>query len=111
MQVKWALSETLGRRVALKIINKKRAPIDFQHKFLPREMETMKLLSHPNIIKLYEVIYIKDKVSSFGVSFACFRPGSHSELCSGAIAHVVLRTAVDQLPRMCCAPSFHHTHN
>ena len=63
MQVKWALSEKLGRRVALKIINKKRAPVDFQQKFLPREMETMKLLDHPNIVKLYDVMYIKDKVA------------------------------------------------
>jgi len=67
VQVKWALSEKLGRRVALKIISKKRAPIDFQQKFLPREMETMTLLNHPNIIKLYDVIYIKDKVISFSV--------------------------------------------
>jgi len=56
------LSEKRERRVALKIINKKRAPVDFQQKFLPRELETMKLLNHPNIIKLYDVIYIKDKV-------------------------------------------------
>jgi len=63
--VKWALSEKRERRVALKIINKKRAPVDFQQKFLPRELETMKLLNHPNIIKLYEVIYIKDKVLIF----------------------------------------------
>lgn len=49
----------------MKIINKKRAPIDFQQKFLPRELETMKLLNHPNIIKLYDVIYIKDKVAAF----------------------------------------------
>jgi len=62
MQVKWAFSENLGRRVALKIINKRRAPVDFQQKFLPRELETMKLLNHPNIIKLYDVIYIRDKV-------------------------------------------------
>jgi len=59
------LSEKQDRRVALKIINKKRAPVDFQQKFLPRELETMKLLNHPNIIKLYDVIYIKDKVGRF----------------------------------------------
>jgi len=64
-QVKWALSDKRERRVALKIINKKRAPVDFQQKFLPRELETMKLLNHPNIIKLYEVIYVKDKVIFF----------------------------------------------
>jgi len=67
--VKWALSEKLGRRVALKIINKKRAPVDFQQKFLPREMETMKLLNHPNIVKLYDIIYIKDKVISFSLRY------------------------------------------
>ena len=61
------MSDKLGRRVALKIINKKRAPIDFQQKFLPRELETMKLLNHPNIIKLYDVIYIRDKVISLSI--------------------------------------------
>ena len=61
--MKWAFSDKLERRVALKIINKKRAPLDFQQKFLPRELETMKLLSHPNIIQLHDVICIKDKVT------------------------------------------------
>ena len=69
-QVKWAFSDELERRVALKVINKKRAPIDFQQKFLPRELETMKLLNHPNIVKLYDVICIKDKVRAGSFSFS-----------------------------------------
>ena len=61
-KVKWAMSEKHGKKVALKIINKKKAPMDFQQKFLPRELEVMKMLEHPNIIRLYEVLSFNDKV-------------------------------------------------
>lgn len=61
-KVKWATSETLGRKVALKIINRKRAPYDFQQKFMPRELDVLKMLQHPNIIRMYDVYYFNDKV-------------------------------------------------
>lgn len=61
-KVKWAQSEALGKKVALKIINKRKAPPDFQQKFLPRELEIMKILNHPNIVKLYEIMNVNDKV-------------------------------------------------
>lgn len=62
-KVKWAMSESLSKKVALKIISKKKAPLDFQQKFLPRELEVMKILEHPNIIKLYDILHFNDKVS------------------------------------------------
>ena len=42
---------------------KKKAPMDFQQKFLPRELDVMKMLDHPHIIKLYDILYINDKVT------------------------------------------------
>lgn len=39
-------------QVAIKIIDRKSAPSDFQQKFLPRELETWPGLSHPNIVKM-----------------------------------------------------------
>jgi len=62
VKVKWASSDKLSKKVALKIISKKKAPMDFQQKFLPRELDVMKMLDHPHIIKLYDILYINDKV-------------------------------------------------
>ena len=49
-------------KVALKIINKKTAPKDFLEKFLPREIEIMKQAKHPNLIRLYELFQIGNKL-------------------------------------------------
>ena len=61
-KVKSAYSENLHRKVALKIINRRKAPKDFQQKFLPRELEVMKSLDHPNVVHLYEIMQIGGKV-------------------------------------------------
>ena len=39
--------------VAVKIIDKSHAPREYQHKFLPRELETWPKLKHPGIVQLY----------------------------------------------------------
>ena len=54
--------ETIPIKVALKIINKKTAPKDFLEKFLPREIEIMKKVRHPNCIRLYELFQIANKL-------------------------------------------------
>ena len=59
-----AYSEKLGKKVAVKIINQKKAPKDFLQKFLPRELEIMKTLKHPNIVELYEVFSFGYKVKT-----------------------------------------------
>lgn len=61
-KVKSAYSEKLQKRVAMKIINRKKAPKDFREKFLPRELKVLKVVSHPNIIKLYEILEFENKV-------------------------------------------------
>ncbi|XP_004626974.2 testis-specific serine/threonine-protein kinase 1 [Octodon degus] len=54
-KVKSAYSERLKINVAVKIIDRKKAPTDFLEKFLPREIEVMAILNHRSIIKTYEI--------------------------------------------------------
>ncbi|ELK25175.1 PREDICTED: testis-specific serine/threonine-protein kinase 1 [Myotis davidii] len=54
-KVKSAYSERLKFNVAVKIIDRKRAPTDFLEKFLPREIEILIMLNHRSIVKTYEI--------------------------------------------------------
>lgn len=54
--------ETAQVKVALKIINKKTAPKDFLDKFLPREIDVMKKVKHQNLIRLYELFQVSNKL-------------------------------------------------
>ncbi|KAK2191769.1 hypothetical protein NP493_46g07043 [Ridgeia piscesae] len=64
-KVKSAFAAKLNKKVALKIINRRKAPKDFQQKFLPRELEIMQLIHHPNIIELYEVMQFNGKIEVY----------------------------------------------
>uniref|UniRef100_A0A452S5D8 non-specific serine/threonine protein kinase n=1 Tax=Ursus americanus TaxID=9643 RepID=A0A452S5D8_URSAM len=59
-KVKSAYSERLKFNVAVKIIDRKKAPTDFLEKFLPREIEILPILNHPSIIKTYEIFETSD---------------------------------------------------
>lgn len=61
-QATWNREGQTTSKVALKIINKKTAPKDFLDKFLPREMEVMKKIKHPNLIRLFELFQISSKL-------------------------------------------------
>jgi len=45
-----------GKRVAVKIISKVKAPSEYTQKFLPREIEAVKGLHHENLITFYQSI-------------------------------------------------------
>lgn len=61
-KVKLAQHLTTGQKVALKIINKKTlAKSDMQGR-VEREISYLRLLRHPHIIKLYDVIKLKDEI-------------------------------------------------
>ena len=64
-KVKAAFSERNQCKVAIKVINKRRAPKDFLNKFLPRELEVLKKVRHPNVTRLFEILYFNHKVIDF----------------------------------------------
>ena len=61
-KVRRAYSRKMKLHVAIKILDRRKAPDDFLKRFLPRELSVIKLLEHPHIIRLYEVLDTGDKV-------------------------------------------------
>lgn len=59
-KVKSAYSDRLKCNVAVKIIDKKKAPRDFLERFLPREIEMLARVKHFAIIKTYEIFETSD---------------------------------------------------
>lgn len=55
-KVKTAHSRTEQKIVAIKVVSKSHAPTDYLNKFLPREIDVVKGLDHPNIIKYLRCI-------------------------------------------------------
>lgn len=60
--VKLATSQRHRCEVAIKIISKVQAPNDYLKKFLPREIEVVKGLKHPNMIKFLQAIETTHRV-------------------------------------------------
>lgn len=60
--VKLAYSEKHKSNVAIKIISKRRAPNDYIMKFLPREIDVVKLLKHPNLVIFLQSIETNTRV-------------------------------------------------
>uniref|UniRef100_A0A4W3J2V7 non-specific serine/threonine protein kinase n=1 Tax=Callorhinchus milii TaxID=7868 RepID=A0A4W3J2V7_CALMI len=59
-KVKSAYSDRLKTNVAVKIIDRKKAPADFLEKFLPRELEILAMLNHRYIVKTFEIFETSD---------------------------------------------------
>jgi len=53
--------KTTGRKVAIKVIDKKKQDAE-QLKILEREIEIMRKLKHPNIVELYDVVATNDQI-------------------------------------------------
>ena len=63
-KVKKAYDKTQNRNVAIKIINCQTAPKNYKEKFLYRELKILKMVCHPNIVELYEILCYKGKVKT-----------------------------------------------
>ena len=94
-------------KVALKIINKKTAPKDFLEKFLPREIEIMKKVKHPNLIRLYELFQISNKL------YFTLEWGGHGDL----LQYIRLRGPINEnetrrfFQEMCSGVDYMHTND
>ena len=60
--VRGANSRKHKRRVAIKIISKKKAPDDYLTKFLPREIQVLKRLRHESCVSLLEAIETNTRI-------------------------------------------------
>lgn len=60
--VKAAYSRKHQKQVAIKIVTKRKAPDDYLTKFLPREIQVMKHLDHPNVVRMHEAIETSSRI-------------------------------------------------
>lgn len=60
--VKCAYSTKHKCKVAIKVVSKKKAPEDYLIKFLPREIQVVKILKHPNLICFLQSIETTSRV-------------------------------------------------
>ncbi|CAF3503654.1 unnamed protein product [Adineta steineri] len=61
-KVKSAYSEQLSHKVAIKIINRRKAPADFQRHFLPRELSILQQINHLHIVQVYDIFSYGSKL-------------------------------------------------
>lgn len=61
-KVKAAFSEQLAHKVAIKIINRRKAPTDFQRHFLPRELAILQQINHNHIVQVYDIFSYGNKL-------------------------------------------------
>ncbi|KAK6483539.1 testis-specific serine/threonine-protein kinase 2-like [Huso huso] len=89
-KVKSAYSDRLKSNVAVKIINRRKAPVDFLERFLPRELEILAVLNNRYIVKTYEIFETSDgkvyMIMELGVQgdlleFIKFRGALPEEVC------------------------------
>lgn len=57
-KVKLASSKKHNSEVAIKIVDRKKAPHDFVNKFLPRELTLLREVRHDNIVHVHEFIEV-----------------------------------------------------
>uniref|UniRef100_A0A8C3J1W4 non-specific serine/threonine protein kinase n=2 Tax=Scolopacidae TaxID=8917 RepID=A0A8C3J1W4_9CHAR len=105
-KVKSAYCDRLKRNVAIKIIDKRKTPQDFLERFLPREIEALKRLQHPSIIKTYEIFE-----TSAGKVYIVMELGEKGDLLdyikiTGAMKEDIARIKFQQL-----ASAIKHCHD
>ncbi|XP_010007927.1 PREDICTED: testis-specific serine/threonine-protein kinase 2 [Nestor notabilis] len=105
-KVKSAYCDRLKCKVAVKIIDKMKIPRDFWERFLPREIEALRRLHHPSIIKTYEIFE-----TSVGKVYIVMELGENGDLLdyiksTGAMREDIARIKFQQL-----ASAIKHCHN
>ncbi|KAI8829753.1 kinase-like domain-containing protein [Chytridium lagenaria] len=80
-RVKLAIHRLTNQKVALKVIDKERLPDEYSLKNIHREAQIMRMLDHPNIIQLYEVMETKKEL------FLVLEYASGGEVLDYIVAH------------------------
>ncbi|XP_044888973.1 testis-specific serine/threonine-protein kinase 6-like [Mauremys mutica] len=57
-KVKVATSAKYKGPLAIKVVDRHRAPPDFVNKFLPRELSILRVIRHPHIVRIFEFIEV-----------------------------------------------------
>ncbi|XP_018421420.1 PREDICTED: testis-specific serine/threonine-protein kinase 6 [Nanorana parkeri] len=70
-KVKLATSQKYHRDVAIKVVDRREAPEIYSTKLLPRELEILRTVNHPNVIAAYEFIAVSNGLH-FIVMELCF---------------------------------------
>ncbi|XP_010148704.1 PREDICTED: testis-specific serine/threonine-protein kinase 2-like [Eurypyga helias] len=105
-KVKSAYCDRLKRNVAIKIIDKRQTPRDFLERFLHREIEALRHLHHPSIIKAHDIFE-----TSSGRVYIVMELGEKGDLLdyiktTGAMEEDIARTKFQQL-----ASAIKHCHD
>ncbi|GKT30201.1 CBL-interacting serine/threonine-protein kinase 23 [Aduncisulcus paluster] len=61
-KVKYGVDTSTGHAVAVKIIHRSKLVTERSSSRVKKEIDIMRILDHPNIVKLYEVLYSKSKI-------------------------------------------------
>ncbi|KAM4710562.1 testis-specific serine/threonine-protein kinase 6 [Discoglossus pictus] len=80
-KVKVATSKKYKGKVAIKVLDRRRAPPDFVSKFLPRELAILRGIRHPHVVHVFEFIEVNN-----GLQFIVM------ELCSTDLLQLVQRS-------------------
>jgi len=85
-----------GVHLACKVIDKAKAPMDFLHKFFPRELDILTKIDHPNIIQIHSILQRGQKIFIF---MRCAENGdllSHIKKC-GAVQELQAKVWFTQM--------------
>lgn len=73
-KVKSAYVDKENKKVAIKIINQRRAPKDFRERFLPRELDILQSIRHTNLVNMFEIFKMNGKVCILHVALPHLHP-------------------------------------
>ncbi|XP_033112219.1 testis-specific serine/threonine-protein kinase 1-like [Anneissia japonica] len=97
-RVRLAVLERNMKTVAVKIIDRRKAPDDYQEKFLPRELEIITSLKHEHIVKTYQYfeenrnIYMIMEYLSGGDVLQYIQTRSRGPVCEGLAKRWIKQT-------------------